>query len=145
MPTVRSNWQLQAVLPLPCSPQLSVPRLCPQDGEEWVEALKLTGDANVPAGAVSFKARVGAAHKLKAGGAGVPEQFGVACRFQGSGCVAQQGNQNASWVEGELLVFSDSGPVGRHHELGFMWHVPGDRNFLVLLSRLDLSLAHAQA
>ena len=110
-----------------------------------MEALKLTGDANVPAGAVSFKARVGVAHRLKAGGAGVPEQFGVACRFQGSGCVAQQGNQNASWVEGELLVFSDSGPVGRHHELGFMWHVPGDRNFLVLLSRLDLSLAHAQS
>ena len=53
---------------------------------------KLTGDSNVPAGEVSFKARIGRAGRLGAADMYHPE-MGVIARYKGAGCVAQPGTQ----------------------------------------------------
>lgn len=59
-----------------------------QDTIEWVVGTKLTGDSNVPAGEVSFKAKIGRGSRL-----GTPDMYppemGVIARYKGSGCVAQ--------------------------------------------------------
>ena len=64
-----------------------------QDAVEWVIGTKLTGDGNVPAGEVSFKAKIGRSSRL-----GSPDMYppdmGVIARYKGSGCVAQNGFQH---------------------------------------------------
>ncbi|DBB05907.1 TPA: hypothetical protein ACH3X3_009907 [Trebouxia sp. C0006] len=107
------------------------------DGVEWVTGTKLTGDSNVPAGEISFKAKIGRGSRL-----GTPDMYppemGVIARYRGSGCVAQSGFQQPSWVDGELLHFSGAGATTRGAELGFVW--TGNQNhFLVILKRIDLS------
>ncbi len=42
------------------------------------------------------------------------------------------------WVEGELLQFAGNNPVTKGAELGFVWVVPHERRYLILLSRIDL-------
>ena len=60
----------------------------------------------------------------------------------GEGRVAQAGFKDARWVEGELLQFGTSGAaLTGGAELGFVWAVPGERRFLLLFKRLDLSTA----
>ena len=63
-----------------------------QEMVEWVIGTKLTGDSNVPAGEVSFKAKIGRGSRL-----GTPDMYppdmGVIARYRGSGCVAQNGFQ----------------------------------------------------
>jgi hypothetical protein len=44
-------------------------------------------------------------------------------------------------VEGELLVFNSSGSsssVVNGAQLGFVWNVPGEKRFLILLNRISL-------
>ncbi len=61
--------------------------------------------------------------------------------------MAQKGFTQPRWVEGELLVFTTKGnlgnPVTAGAELGFVWSVPGEKRFLILLNRIDLSKASA--
>lgn len=108
--------------------------------------VKLTGDANVPAGAASFRALVGKKHRLDA--REYPDELGVVARYRGEGRVAQPGFRNARWVQGELLQFSPSSPLaaqaapaggGPGAQLGFVWAVPGEKRFLILLNRIELS------
>jgi hypothetical protein len=49
------------------------------DGEECVVGVKLTGDANVPAGAVSFRAKVGRRHRLDPREV-YPDELGIVAR-----------------------------------------------------------------
>lgn len=49
------------------------------DGEEVVQAMKLTGDANVPAGSVSFRAKTGRKHRLEARDV-YPDELGIMAR-----------------------------------------------------------------
>ncbi len=43
-------------------------------------------------------------------------------------------------MEGELLVFNAKGnALTGGAELGFVWAVPGEKRFLILLNRVDLS------
>ena len=42
------------------------------------------------------------------------------------------------WVEGELLHFGSNNPMIHGAELGFVWCVPNERRYLILLSRIDL-------
>ncbi len=44
----------------------------------------------------------------------------------------------ARWVEGELLEFGGANPLTRGAELGFVWVVPQERRYLILLSRIQL-------
>jgi hypothetical protein len=109
------------------------------DGVETVQAIKLTGDANVPAGSVSFRARVGRAHRLDSRDV-YPDELGIVARYKGEGLVAQKGFTQPRWVDGELLVFGGhGGPLTGGASLGFVWAVPGEKRFLILLNRVDLN------
>ncbi len=63
----------------------------------------------------------------------------MTARYKGQGRVASRGYSQPKWVEGELLVFSSSSPLASGAQLGFVWHVPGERKFLILLNKVDLA------
>ena len=106
--------------------------------DDSVTAVKLTGDTNVPAGAASFRAKVGRGARLDPH-VGYPEELGVLARYKGEGRVAKPGFTEESWVEGELLVLDgQGGQLTGGAELGFVWAIPGERRFLILFTKLQL-------
>lgn len=108
------------------------------DGNDVVVAQKLTGDENVPAGEITFRAPVGRLNRLDHRDM-YPPEFAVTQRYKASGQVAAPGYTNKRWVPGELLVFSGNGMLTGSATLGFLWCIPGHRQFLVPLFRIDLS------
>ena len=42
------------------------------------------------------------------------------------------------WVDGELLRFASNNPATHGAELGFVWMVPQDKRYLVLLNKVEL-------
>lgn len=59
--------------------------------------------------------------------------------------MAQKGYSQPRWVEGELLAFArGASPLTAGAELGFVWAVPGERRYLILLNKVDLAAACAR-
>jgi hypothetical protein len=123
--------------------------LCLESGEEQLVGVKVTGDANVPAGEVSFTAKIGKRHRLSTKGMFAPH-LDITARYPGKGRIAGPGFTNPRWVSGELLVFNSSsnssGGGGGDDvdswiagaQLGFVYDVPLQRRFCVLLNRVSL-------
>ena len=108
-----------------------------------ITGIKLTGDANVPAGAASFRAKIDEENKLPKltvnGLQTYPEELGVLARYKGQGRVAKPGFEDASWTDGELLVLDGKGgQLTGGAELGFVWAVPHERRLLILFTSLKL-------
>jgi hypothetical protein len=108
------------------------------ENEEWVQGTKLTGDPNVPAGKVSFRARIGVQHRLSPSGV-YPPEYGVQQRYKGQGRVAREGYAAAKWVDGELLTFSAANPMTRGAELGFVFNIDASRKYLLLFTKVKLN------
>ncbi|KAL2603211.1 hypothetical protein R1flu_017282 [Riccia fluitans] len=103
---------------------------------EYVEAVKLIGDLNIPSGEVIFRAKIGSESTRFTMSGTYAQQLGVIERYQGHGRLPSSSFRNLKWTDGELVLLKGGGHMNGA-ELGFVYSVP-ERDFLVLFNRLKL-------
>ncbi|QDZ18233.1 DUF3506 domain-containing protein [Chloropicon primus] len=99
--------------------------------QEHVVATKITGDSNVPAGKVSFKANISRQNRVSfsTGRSSwqyhnqyrYPEELAVQHLYRGRGQTARDGYADPKWVDGELLVLSPRSIIGGGAPLAFVF------------------------
>ncbi|KAK1402073.1 Protein EXECUTER 1, chloroplastic [Heracleum sosnowskyi] len=99
----------------------------------YVEVVKLTGDPDVPAGQVSFRAKVGEKYKLPLWSV-LEKDYGAVARYKGEGRLS--GFQESKWVDVELFI------LGEEHRkegfaIGFLFPAQ-DYYFMKLFKQLKL-------
>lgn len=151
--------------------QLRREMLASDDGviEEHVVATKLTGDPNVPAGRVTFRANISRRKRVSFSSSAMqswqmhkeyryPEELQVRHLYPGRGQIADEGFTDPRWVDGELLVLDPRSPIGDGAPLAFVFcmeeppvdfvgegarEVPAEdaatRKVVILLHKLDLT------
>ncbi|KAK1402092.1 hypothetical protein POM88_001697 [Heracleum sosnowskyi] len=100
----------------------------------YVEAVKLTGDPDVPAGKVAFRAKVGEKYKLHPG-CGLEEKFGAVALYKGQGRLT--GFQKSGWVDVDLFILGEE-----YRKNGFtigMLYSASTYHVLKLFKQLSLS------
>ncbi|KAK1400791.1 hypothetical protein POM88_000396 [Heracleum sosnowskyi] len=80
----------------------SEPELC-----EYVEAVNLTGDFDMPAGQVALRAKVGDKYKLRPD-MDLEEMYGAVVLYKGNGRLP--GFENSEWVDVDVLIIGE-----KHH------------------------------
>ncbi|KAK1386190.1 hypothetical protein POM88_023925 [Heracleum sosnowskyi] len=79
--------------------EVSEPELC-----EYVEAVNLTGDCDMPAGQATFRAKVGEKYKLRPGIL-LEERFGAVARYKGKGRLP--GFHNFKLVDVDVIILGE--------------------------------------
>ncbi len=112
-----------------------------QDGEECVLGIKLTGDQNVPAGHVSFRAKIGRKHRRSGYDLMYPPELEISARYAGEGRVAHKGFRDARSVTEPSFHSAFPGSCLTLWKLFIRFQAPGMISFLdTLISRFSASV-----
>jgi Cyclin D1 binding domain len=134
----------RAALSWSCSTFVASTSTCADDDR----AFTCAGDPYVPAGQVTFRAKLGPGSEIHSKGSlqAAGEERGYHTSHRGEGCVAERGFSKPTWRTGELLVMRGSGRLARwvKEKLGaavlcFTWQSADSAGkFSILLSRLEI-------
>ncbi|KAL2603207.1 hypothetical protein R1flu_013143 [Riccia fluitans] len=76
---------------------------------DYVEAVKLIGDLNIPSGEVIFRAKIGSESTRFTMSGNLRQQLGVIERYQGHGRLPSSSFRNLKWTDGELVLLKGGG------------------------------------
>nr|XP_017221402.1 PREDICTED: protein EXECUTER 1, chloroplastic-like [Daucus carota subsp. sativus] len=113
--------------------EVSEPELC-----EYVEAVNLTGDIDMPAGQVAFQAKIGEKYKLYPGII-LEEKYGAVARYKGKGRLS--GFQNFKLVDVDVLILGEEYRRREGFAIAVLYSAP-EHYFMKFFKQLTLQSFH---